>query len=91
MMALPAYESKATPEEREAKLKWMYTQVSLIKAQVADEVPLQHAKIRCGCNKMVSWQYMYRCLYCGIWYCKDCAEEHFGMRTTADKEPPAGQ
>lgn len=22
----------------------------------------------------------YRCLYCGVFYCKECAEEHFGMR-----------
>ena len=84
MRPLPVYESNATPEQREQKLKWMYQQVKLIKQQVADEIPLQHAKIRCGCLKLVPWQYMYRCLYCGIWYCKECAEEHFGAKTMED-------
>lgn len=56
----------------------MNKQVKLIQSQIKDEVPLQHAKIRCCCLKLVNWQYMYRCLYCGIFYCMECAEQHFG-------------
>jgi hypothetical protein len=79
---LPFYVSKATPEEREQKRIWMREQYSLIYDQQRIETPiqLQHVKIRCGCHKLVGWLFMYRCLYCGIWYCKECAEEHFGMR-----------
>lgn len=78
--ALPFYVFKSTPEERKQKLQWMQEQVSLILDQQRIEAPMQHVKIRCGCNKLVGWMFMYRCLYCGIWYCKDCAEKHFGMR-----------
>lgn len=34
--------------------------------------------ITCGCGHNVPVRFMYKCLYCGEWYCKTCAEEHFG-------------
>ncbi len=35
-------------------------------------------KVTCGkCQRKVNFWYMFRCLYCGIFYCKECAEEHF--------------
>lgn len=80
VVRLPVYESNATPEQREQKTKWMYDQIKFIKAQEKDEVPVARMKIRCGCHKLVNYLYMYRCLYCGIWYCKECAEEHFGYK-----------
>ena len=30
----------------------------------------------CGVNKPPI--HLFRCLYCGIYYCSQCAEEHFG-------------
>ena len=79
---LPVYESNATPAQRQQKLEWMKKQVELILDQQRIKIPIEHVKIRCGCNKLVSWKYMYRCLYCGIWYCADCAEVHFGIGQT---------
>ncbi|MDH5612233.1 MAG: hypothetical protein OEY66_07245 [Gammaproteobacteria bacterium] len=77
---LPTYKSNATPEQREQKLKWMHEQIKFIKLQEKDNIPLVHTKIRCGCLKLVNYLYMYRCLYCGVFYCKECAEEHFGYK-----------
>jgi hypothetical protein len=34
--------------------------------------------VRCGCMKKLRPHEAYKCLYCGEWYCKECAEEHFG-------------
>ena len=81
---LPYYESKATPEQRAENHQFMYTQLKLVKDQEKDGVPVTNVKIRCGCLRLDKMLYMYRCLYCGIWFCKSCAEEHFGMRI-----PPA--
>jgi hypothetical protein len=80
VVMLPTYESDATPEEQEIKLKWMYEQIKFIRTQEKDDVPVSRIKLRCGCHKLAKWQYMYRCLYCGVWYCKECAEEHFGAK-----------
>ena len=77
---LPSYKSKATPVERQQQMDWMSKQVSVILSQEKIEVPSKFLKIRCGCNKFSQWRNMYRCLYCGIWFCADCAEEHFGMK-----------
>lgn len=87
LAGLPLYESMASPEETQAKLEWMAKQLSLIHDQEKIGTPIRHIKIRCGCNKLVGWMYMYRCLYCGIWFCKDCAQLHFGKRVA---EPFAG-
>ena len=59
------YESNATPEQRAEKLRWMEEQVELLCDQHRIGTPVIEA---------------YRCLYCGVFYCKECAEEHFGMR-----------
>lgn len=82
---LPIYESKATPEENKQNMEWYAKQVQLIIDQEEIEVPSKFTKIRCGCNKLVGWKYMYRCLYCGIWFCRDCAERHFGYRVPSNK------
>ena len=34
--------------------------------------------VTCVCVKTVPIVYSYRCLYCGIWFCKACAKHHFG-------------
>lgn len=80
---LPTYQSKTTPEERQKKLEWMAEQVRCLMQQEKDGVPLMKVKIRCGCNKFLFWWKMVKCLYCGVFYCPECAEEHFGM-----KRPP---
>ncbi len=64
--------------ERNDKLSIMASQVKFIKQQEKDEIPAKHTKIRCSCLTLVRWVDAYRCLYCGIFYCRACAEQHFG-------------
>ena len=36
--------------------------------------------IHCGgCDHFIPMRFLFRCLYCGIWFCKTCAEDHFGQ------------
>ena len=64
-------------------LQAMYSQVRFINAQEDDCVPAKHLKVRCACLKLVPMKYAYRCLYCEVFYCKECAETHFG-KTVAE-------
>lgn len=32
----------------------------------------------CGCGNKPPWWKLYRCYYCGAWYCEACAPGHFG-------------
>lgn len=35
-------------------------------------------KVTCeGCKRRVNFWYMFRCLYCGFYFCKECADNHF--------------
>lgn len=34
-------------------------------------------RVTCQCGKRPSTLMAYRCLYCGVWFCKECATEHF--------------
>lgn len=47
--------------------------------------------VRCGCLKKLWPQNAFRCLYCGEWYCKECAEKHFGktVKQYRDEHPIA--
>lgn len=72
------YIRKGTAEQRKVSLEIMNSQIRIIKKQESDEIPAKFTRIRCVCNNFVIWRYTYRCLYCGIWFCKDCAEKHFG-------------
>ena len=79
-MELPVYKSNATPEQRKQKLEFMAEQMRLLRRQEKDGIPLMKVKIRCGCYKLLPWWVMVKCLYCGVFYCPECAEEHFGMK-----------
>lgn len=36
--------------------------------------------IQCGCCfRTRALTHAFRCLYCGVWFCFTCAEEHFGV------------
>lgn len=87
---LPEFESKATPEERAKKLNWMEQQTKLIVKQHSLGVPVRHVKMKCGCGTEKRLIDMFRCLYCGIYYCKWCAEEHFGMRIYKEQKLCSG-
>ena len=72
--------------EAKTSLLVMDSQVRFIRDQEVDEVPAKHLKVRCPCLKLIPMKYAYRCLYCGIFYCKECAEEHFGKTVSEYKE-----
>ena len=37
-------------------------------------------EITCVCDLSYEIKYLYRCYYCGIWFCPVCAKKHFGKR-----------
>jgi hypothetical protein len=79
---LPIYESEVkTAEEREAIFKMVSEQSRLFIDQGKNGTPLKFIKVRCPCMKLVGLLHgSYKCLYCGIYFCTDCAERHFGKR-----------
>lgn len=37
--------------------------------------------VTCGdCGRKVGMLFAYRCYYCGIFFCVECAEKHFGKK-----------
>lgn len=38
----------------------------------------EQPKVQCPCGLTAPLRFLYRCLYCGAFFCKKCAEEHFG-------------
>lgn len=40
---------------------------------------INYLTITCECGQTLSLISSFRCLYCGEWFCKDCAEKHFGI------------
>ena len=78
LLGLPVYESTATPEQLQQKIKFMDWQLKMIKEQVGWGMTADKVTVKCGCHKKVKVLYAHRCLYCGIYYCRECAQEHFG-------------
>ena len=59
-------------KEYEAWLEKQYEQ--LIESNTID------GEITCVCDLTYEIKYLYRCYYCGIWFCPVCAKKHFGKR-----------
>ena len=38
------------------------------------------SRVTCGCGRSIPVRFAYRCFFCGIWFCRTCAEAHFGER-----------
>ena len=34
-------------------------------------------KVTCECGLTAPLRFLFRCLYCGAWFCQTCAENHF--------------
>lgn len=72
-----------TLEERNEQLCTIRDQhTELYKQSEAGEAILR-ATVTCPCGCARAINRAVRCLYCDIWYCERCAEEHFG-ETRAD-------
>lgn len=47
--------------------------------QEARGITVRMATVHCGdCNRDRPLVHLYKCLYCEIYFCKQCAENHFG-------------
>jgi hypothetical protein len=46
--------------------------------QAAAGVNIRLGTMPCRCGATRAVLFMYQCLYCSEWYCKPCAEQHFG-------------
>lgn len=57
--------------DRMTNLEIVYHQLKEIKDPIRPFV-------RCPCLKKLELEHAYKCLYCGIWFCEKCAEQHFG-------------
>jgi hypothetical protein len=49
---------------------------AFLRRQWSDAV--EKRTIKCTCGKKRALELAFRCLYCGVWFCADCAGEHFG-------------
>jgi len=47
----------------------------LLTRQIRD---VKNGHVDCCCGVALAVHDTFRCLYCGMWFCKTCAEEHFG-------------
>lgn len=75
MSDLAWYLEDATPEE-----------AALLRAQWADAV--EKRTVRCPCGQLRALELVFRCLYCGVYFCLECAEMHFGETRRAFRERP---
>ncbi len=76
---LPEYRSNSSDEDKRKLREIMMEQIK----HIAVARPEQQIKLTCICGKRVVVWMMYRCLFCGIFFCKECAEVHFGQRRPA--------
>lgn len=72
------YIERARTPEKKARLKAQWYQA------VHDHV------ITCCCGQKRALELAFRCLYCGEWYCFNCAQLHFGV-TVAEWEKERDQ
>ncbi len=67
MSALIDYVIRADTETKKAALRAQHNQL------------WSDLTFTCGCGQLRHVTKGYRCLYCGEWYCTNCAELHFGQ------------
>jgi len=65
-------------------------QIELIKRQWAEATayigderggpvdPMSSALVTCGCGRRMAIECLFRCFFCGVFFCPKCAREHFG-------------
>lgn len=54
-------------------------EASLLKKQWEQATTNHHAAvIECACGRARPIELMFRCFHCGLWFCEQCAPEHFG-------------
>jgi hypothetical protein len=51
------------------------------------EVMSCETKVTCPCGFKTTMNYAYRCFYCGVYFCRKCAERHFKKEVIQLDEP----
>lgn len=69
---------KSEALEFKDKLQIVYSQTKESVAQDAQGVTARLTTLTCPCGWKRGIMNMYQCLYCKIWFCQPCAEDHFG-------------
>lgn len=78
--------SDITREDIERSRKTVASQLLEILRSVPED-----ACITCGgCGRRVRFRSLYRCYYCGVWFCEACAPGHFGGKRP-ERAIPADQ
>jgi hypothetical protein len=42
------------------------------------DLGLPHMTVSCGCGRRMAIECLFRCFFCGVFFCEKCAREHFG-------------
>lgn len=51
--------------------------LDLVARQTREGLMFGYVTCECG-TKIELWGMVFRCLYCGVWFCRRCAVKHFG-------------
>lgn len=51
----------------------------LMEEQLRESKDNAGCAVTCPCGTKAPMRFMFRCYYCGVWYCFKCAAVHFGM------------
>ena len=64
-----AVDSEITDEKRKQNTILMRRQCTAI---------IENKSVPCSCGSSVPVIHMFRCYFCGVWFCRCCAGDHFG-------------
>jgi hypothetical protein len=73
-MSLPPSTIDKKPETEEERTLLLHEVLS----QSREIIHIQAVYVTCPCGRKISLLFSYRCFYCGLWLCTECAERHFG-------------
>lgn len=49
-----------------------------LRKQLPQAKAASSGRVECECGKQVKLMAAYRCMHCGVWFCRSCGLEHFG-------------
>ena len=67
-----------TQAEYNEQMNTVYLQTKETVKQEAEGVTVRMATLTCPCGWKRAVVKMHQCLYCKVWFCHTCAEQHFG-------------
>lgn len=69
----------------------VYAQIKETVKQDAEGVTVRMGTITCPCGWERAIMHMFQCLYCKVWFCHNCAEQHFGKTVKQFKTEKSAQ